>query len=104
MQNINDLPSQENLTREELIALGIVPTIHTPRQVIEKTFSELKVDGRIYAGNSIVTWDSYDFDIKIRVPMILSELKVKDIFQTVLDDVVKTMREMKDGNKKIWLP
>lgn len=79
---------------------GVVPAIQMPNRCIEVVHNELKEDARIYAAETKITWDDYDFEVRMKIPMIFSEQRTMEVFQSVLDDVVKTMRREKEGS--IW--
>lgn len=104
MKDLNELPSENDFSREELAAMGIVPSIHTTTKTFETTFNEMKVDGRMLSAQCQAKWDSYSMDIRISLPMEFSELKTLDVFQEILDDVVKTMRKEKGSEKSVFLP
>lgn len=99
--NISRLPRITDLSMSELYALGIRPIeVPDPAKKKEAIHNELKPDGRICAAESKVTWDSYDLEIKIRIPMIFSEVRTMEVFQSVLDSVIETMRA--EHNNKLF--
>ena len=100
--DINSLPSQNDLSKEALSALGIFPTIHTTKKSMETTYNEMKLDGRMFAAQCEATWDSYGFDIKISIPMEMSEPKILEVFQSILDDVIKTMQKEKGSDSSVF--
>lgn len=104
IRDLNELPSEKDLSRAELAAMGIVPSIHTPKKTFETAFSEMKIDGRTLSAFCQASWDSYTMDLKISIPMEFSELKTLEVFQEILDDVVKTMRKEKGAEKSVFLP
>ena len=93
----NDVLDTNGMSLNDLHEIGIVPHIKTPKRVMEDTYNELKPDGTLCAAESKVTWDKYDFEIHIKLPIEMSDQKVLEVFQDILDRVVKQMRDESSG-------
>ena len=95
--DLSSYPDTSQMSLSDLHAQGVYPHIETPKRVMESVYNELKPDGRLYSAESKVTWDKYDFEIHIKVPMIFSEKRTMEVFQEVLDDVIRQMRSESNG-------
>lgn len=80
--------------------LEFVPHIDYATRHEEAVYNEMKEDGRLYSAESKMSWDNYDINVHVKIPMIFSEQRILEVFQSVLDDLIKVKR--KESEDSIW--
>lgn len=80
--------------------MDVYPHIEYSDRKNEAIYNELQDDGKIYSAESKMTWDNYDIELRIKIPMILSDERILEIFQGILDDLIKVKK--KEHDNSIW--
>lgn len=102
--DFSELPDTSKMSLNELHQMGIYPNLDFYKNTShrEVTYNEMKEDGKIYSAYSKMTWDKYDVEVQIKIPRIMSDTKVLEIFQSILDNVVRTIRGENDNRFGIF--
>lgn len=80
--------------------MDVYPHIEYSDRKNEVIYNELQDDGKVYSAESKMTWDNYDIELRIKIPMILSDERILEIFQGILDDLIKVKK--KEHDNSIW--
>lgn len=95
--DFENVPDTSKMSLEEMHAHGVYPVIEEPKRLYTACYQEKTRDFRLYSAYAEVKWDKYDFDIKVKIPMIMSEQKILEIFQDILDNVISERRAETNG-------